>query len=68
MSTSGYLLVGLAIVAAVWDAIAVQVYGLQGSESAWFNEIGRRYPTFILCIGILVGHFFARMQMVGGQQ
>lgn len=61
MSTSGLILCVLAIVIAIWDAIAVEFFGVQGSESWFFNRVGRAYPSFILCLGILIGHFFAYM-------
>ena len=61
MSNSGYIICIAAIVVAIWDGIAVSVFGLYGSESWWFNRVGRAYPSFILCIGLLVGHFFAYM-------
>ena len=62
MTTSGYLICVFAIVLAIWDGIAATVYGLPSTESFWFASTARKYPSFVLCIGILIGHFFARMK------
>ena len=62
MKTSGYLLCIFAIVIAIWNGIAVAFFGLEGSESWFFNKVGRSYPSFILVSGILIGHFFAYMK------
>ena len=62
MTTSGYLIVTAAIILAIWDGIAASRLGLPSTESFWFASTARKYPSFVLCIGILIGHFFARMK------
>ena len=69
MKVSGYLICIVAIIVAIWDGIAVSLWGVEASVSWWFAGTGSMRPTFALCIGILIGHFFAPMiQVIQGKK
>ena len=61
MDTSGYLVIGCCCTLLLWDFIAAKIWGTSKTESWWIHQVSRKYPTVVLIIGILLGHFFAPM-------
>lgn len=61
MNTSGILLVAACIIIAIWDLIAVRMFGVKQSVSWYIRQQAILHPTIILAIGVLIGHFFAAM-------
>jgi len=62
MTVSGLLIVVFAIILGIWDGLALLFYGFPATESFWLASVAKRYPSFVLCAGILIGHFFCRMK------
>lgn len=60
MTTSGLLLITCCIILPIWDMIAVGK-GIEQTESWFIRRTAQRYPSFVFCLGVLVGHFFAAM-------
>ena len=60
MTTSGLLLITCCIILAIWDMIAVNK-SLQDSESWFIRRVAQKYPSFVFCLGVLIGHFLAAM-------
>lgn len=61
MNTSGVLIVVTMAVLGLWDLYAATFLGVRATVSWTIHETGRQYPTLVLSIGVLVGHFFAGM-------
>ena len=62
MTTTGTFIVIIAILVAIGDMIAVLRGGVESSVSKFLQTVGCKSPTFCLCVGILIGHFFAVMK------
>lgn len=66
MTTTGIFLVVTAIIVAIYDAIDVILSRMRGASedstvSKFLQTVGIKSPTFCLCVGILIGHFFCRI-------
>jgi len=62
MTKTGVFVVVIAIIVAIWDMIAVLRGGVESSVSKFLQTVGCKSPTFCVCLGILIGHFFAVMR------
>lgn len=46
---------------ALYDLVAVAIFGVDGSVSRFMQDVGFRSPVIVLVIGFLLGHFWGYM-------
>ena len=61
MKLTKFIMTATMIVLALYDLVAVQFFGIDGSVSRWFQNTGFNQPFIVLVIGFLLGHFFGYM-------
>lgn len=61
MTKTAFICTVLVIVLAIYDLLAVQLWGIDYSVSRWFQNTGFDGPYLIFTLGYLSGHFWGYM-------
>jgi len=60
VTTTAVICTVVVILAAIYDLIAVQVWGIKGSISKWFQGLSK-YPVIVFAMGYMAGHWLGFM-------